>query len=63
MQQSDGGYGQDAIDASKILMQMAGKQVQKEFEVKDNPKSETKTETETETKTETSNTNNDVKNK
>ena len=63
MQQSDGGYGQDAIDASKILMQMAGKQVQKEFEVKDNPKSETKTETETKTKTETSNTNNDVKNK
>lgn len=59
MQQSDGGYGQDAIDASKILMQMAGKQVEKEFEVKDSPnKTETKTE-----KTETTNSNNEVKDK
>lgn len=62
MQQSDGGYGQDAIDASKILMQMAGKQVEKEFEVKDSP-NKTETKTETEAKTETSNTNNEVKNK
>ena len=52
MQQSDSGYGQDAIDANKILLQMASKQVEKEFEVKDKPqKTETKTESTDTTKT------------
>ncbi len=40
MQQSNNGYGQDAIDASNILLKMSGKQVEKEFEVKDTPKKE-----------------------
>ena len=51
MQQSDSGYGQDAVDANKILLRMASKPVEKEFEVKEKPKQET-----TETKT-TNNTN------
>lgn len=38
MQQNNNGYGQDAIDASNILLKMSGKQVEKEFEVKDTPK-------------------------
>lgn len=40
MQQSDSAYGHDAADANKILLQMAGRQVEKEFEVKDKPKTE-----------------------
>ena len=40
MQQSTGAYGQDAVDASQILLKMSGKQVEKEFEVKDKPKKE-----------------------
>lgn len=36
MQQSNNGYGQDAIDASSILLKMSGRQVEKEFEVKNN---------------------------
>lgn len=50
MQQSDGGYGQDAIDANKILLKMTGRQVEKEFEVNEKPSATTKT-TETKTKT------------
>ena len=38
MQQKSDGYGQDAVDASNILLKMSGKQVEKEFEVKDNKK-------------------------
>ncbi len=38
MQQNNNGYGQDAVDASNILLKMSGKQVEKEFEVKDTPK-------------------------
>lgn len=37
MQQNSDGYGQDAVDASNILLKMSGKQVDKEFEVKDTP--------------------------
>lgn len=47
MQQSKSGYGQDAILASNILLKMAGKTVEKEFEVKDDKKSETKKEANT----------------
>ena len=42
MQQSDSGYGQDALQASQILLKMSGQTVQKEFEVKDKPKKEDK---------------------
>ena len=42
MQQSKSGYGQDALLASNILLKMAGKTVEKEFEVKDDKKAETK---------------------
>lgn len=53
MQQSQDGYGQDALSATSILLKMSGKTVEKEFEVKEKPKkSETKTETKAETKTE-----------
>ena len=41
MQQNNNGYGQDAIDASNILLKMSGRQVEKEFEVKNTPKKET----------------------
>lgn len=41
MQQNNNGYGQDAIDASNILLKMSGRQVEKEFEVKETPKKET----------------------
>lgn len=44
MQSSDGGFGQDAADASKILLKMSGKQVEKEVPVTETKKSETKTE-------------------
>ncbi len=40
MQQNNDGYGQDAVDASNLLLKMSGKQVEKEFEVKDSPKKE-----------------------
>ena len=54
MQQSKEGYGQDAVDASKILLQMSGKQVEKEMPVKEkkSDKKDAKTETTTETKKE-----------
>ena len=42
MQQSDSGYGQDALQASRILLKMSGQTVKKEFEVKDTPKKEDK---------------------
>lgn len=44
MQQSKSGYGQDALLASDILLKMAGKTVEKEFEVKEdkNKNSESK---------------------
>lgn len=42
MQQSTSGYGQDALQASQILLKMSGQTVQKEFEVKDTPKKEDK---------------------
>ena len=35
MQQSNGGYGQDAIDASRILLQMSGPTIEKEVPVDD----------------------------
>lgn len=38
MQNSKDGYGQDALTATNILLKMSGKTVEKEFEVKDNPK-------------------------
>lgn len=41
MQQSKDGYGQDAVDASRILLQMSGKQVEKEVPVKENSKTKT----------------------
>ncbi len=40
MQQSTAAYGQDAVDASQVLLKMSAKQVEKEFEVKDKPKKE-----------------------
>ena len=46
MQATEGGFGQDAIDASKILLQMSGKQIEKDVPVKQTTKTETKTETE-----------------
>ncbi len=53
MQASKDSYGMDAEDASKILLKMSGRQVEKEFPVKNDNKSG-KTETKTETKTESS---------
>jgi hypothetical protein len=44
MQQNANAYGQDAIDASNILLKMSGRQVEKEFEVKNKPKKEDKKE-------------------
>ncbi len=43
MQNSTSGYGQDALQATNILLKMSGKKVEKEFEVKDNKKSSAKT--------------------
>lgn len=37
-------YGQDALQATNILLKMSGKKVEKEFEVKDTKKTENKTE-------------------
>ena len=42
MQSSKDGYGQDALDASKILLKMSGKEIEKEVPVKDNKKTESK---------------------
>ena len=42
MQNSQSGYGQDAMQASEILLKMSGQKVEKEFEVKDTKKTETK---------------------
>ena len=47
MQQSDSGYGQDAIKANKILLRMASRQVEKEFEAKEKPQTEKKEEDKT----------------
>ena len=44
MQNSSSGYGQDALQATNILLKMSGKKVEKEFEVKDTKKTENKTE-------------------
>jgi hypothetical protein len=44
MQQNASAYGQDAIDASNILLKMSSRQVEKEFEVKDKPKKDDKKE-------------------
>ena len=49
MQTSEGGFGQEAIDANKILLQMSGKQIEKDVPVTETKKTETK---KTETKTE-----------
>ena len=49
MQNSTGGYGQDAMQATNVLLKMSGQKVEKEFEVKDDKK---KTETKKEEKTE-----------
>ena len=51
MQNSTGGYGQDAMQATNVLLKMSGQKVEKEFEVKDDKK---KTETKKEEKTEQS---------
>ena len=45
MQNSKTNYGQDALEASNILLKMSGQKGEKEFEVKDNKKSTQKTET------------------
>ena len=49
MQNSKEGYGQDALQATNILLKMSGQTVEKEFEVKDSPKKETTTTTTTTT--------------
>lgn len=49
MQNSASGYGQDALQASEILLKMSGQTTEKEFEVKNTTKTETKKETETKT--------------
>ena len=41
MQNSKDGYGQDAVDANKILLKMSGKEVEKEFPAKE-PKKDNK---------------------
>lgn len=45
MQTSKDGYGQDAVDATNILLKMSGKKVEKEVPVKETSKKTTKTET------------------
>lgn len=40
MQNSKDSYGQDALQATNILLKMSGQTVEKEFEVKDKPKKE-----------------------
>lgn len=49
MQNSQSGYGQDAMQATNILLKMSGQKVEKEFEVKDTKKTESKTSTQKET--------------
>lgn len=46
IQQSHTSYGEDSLQASKILLKMSGTKVQKEFEVKDTPSAKKKTEKE-----------------
>lgn len=43
MQNSKTGYGQDAMQATDILLKMSGQKVEKEFEVKDSDKKKTET--------------------
>lgn len=43
MQNSKGGYGQDALQATDVLLKMSGQKVEKEFEVKDSDKKKTET--------------------
>ena len=50
MQNDPNADRQDAVDASSILLKMSGNQIEKEFEVKNNPKKESKTTTKTEKK-------------
>ncbi|MBR1424404.1 hypothetical protein IJ579_02435 [bacterium] len=45
MQNSDSGFGQDAIDASRILLQMSGKQVEKEVPITETKKTKTEKKT------------------
>ncbi len=42
MQNSQSGYGQDAMQASNVLLKMSGQTVEKEFEVKNTQKTENK---------------------
>ncbi len=49
MQNSKSGYGQDAVQATNILLKMSGKKVEKEFEVKNSKKTETQSNTTTQT--------------
>lgn len=50
MQNDKAHYGMDAVDASKILLQMSGKQVEKEVPVTEKSEKKEKTETKEETK-------------
>ncbi len=43
MQNSKDGYGQDALQATDVLLKMSGQKVEKEFEVKDSDKKKTET--------------------
>ena len=43
MQNSNTGYGQDAMQAADVLLKMSGQKVEKEFEVKDSDKKKTET--------------------
>lgn len=43
IQNSDTGYGQDAMQATNVLLKMSGQKVEKEFEVKDSDKKKTET--------------------
>lgn len=52
MQQQKTAYGQDALQASNILLKMSGPTVTKEFEVKEKPKTEAKKEDKKSEKTE-----------
>ena len=47
MQNSQSGYGVDAVQATNALLKMSGQVVEKEFEVTNSSKTETKTKTET----------------
>lgn len=48
MQNSQTGYGQDAMQASEVLLKMSGNKTEKEFEVKNDKKETQKTENKTE---------------